>query len=346
MNFYLDGYSVFVNPFINRMTSVIDNQVEQYAPDDKSSTAYNYGYNTAYAGYSFGKHFMLHANNTGTYKTTYSSEKFANSIGKTIGDVNSINNIEKDIQDQDVGYATYIADAGVVYSLYSLVSYSTMPWLTLTVSVTSAMSNFYNAHNAIKYIDNNIGISSGSAKLLSYANPFNMNVKDVGYATYIADATVAYALFGYGAIPMGSKISALFGAHNVIKYIDNKIGISSGSAKLFSYEYLPSYFSAETNESVVNNVKNNVDEKTVAKNVNINTNTKTIQSDDTQKKVNVTQNIVDVYEEIYTMNDDNEYMGLENDNTEEYDTIENPCTSDDIFCELKDDIYANSTLWN
>ncbi len=325
LNFYFDGWSIFVNPAINSVTGVVDNHVEQYAPTDESSSAYTYGYNSFYAGYSFGKHYMLHANNTGLHKTTFSSEKFAGAIGKTVGDVNRQNNIEEEVKDEDVGVITYALDAGVIYGL---TGNSTTPtekkWLpvklaTSLVSYSLKASAFYNAHNAIKYLDNKFGVSSGTAKALDYLNTFSYLSAEGVNVRYVANE-------GEQGGEKNTKEEN--------KKTESESTLNNNYLKLFGY-YINN-FKAEDKEFKYDDLQNIID----------NENDNQIN---TKEIININEQKVDSGTQDDTIEVGNEYEDLiimvNNSTTLTYSELDDPCDIDDILCEIKDDIYANSTLW-
>ena len=161
LDFYFNGYSIFVIPVMKAGFEYFEDCTKGSLPTDESNTAYTYIYNSLYAGYSFSKQYLFYANNTGLYKTTFSSEKFTNAIGGAIGDVNKKYKIEEAVKDENVGIATYVADAGVMYGLSGNSTIATdKKWLPVKlasslISYSFKAITFYNTHNAIKHVDNN-----------------------------------------------------------------------------------------------------------------------------------------------------------------------------------------------
>ncbi|RST70056.1 hypothetical protein [Candidatus Aquarickettsia rohweri] len=219
-----------------------------------------------------------------------------------------------------------------------------MKLATSLVSYSLKASAFYNAHNAIKYLDNKFGVSSGTAKALDYLNKFSYLSAEGVNVRYVANE-------GEQGGEKNTKEEN--------KKTESESTLNNNYLKLFGY-YINN-FKAEDKEFKYDDLQNIID------NENDNQiNTKEIIDTNEQKVDNSTQNDtleVGIGKEIININEQkvdsgtqddtievgNEYEDLiimvNNSTTLTYSELDDPCDIDDILCEIKDDIYANSTLW-
>ncbi|WHA04770.1 hypothetical protein N3Z17_06000 [Candidatus Bandiella numerosa] len=247
LDFYFNGYSIFVIPVMKAGFEYFEDCTKGSLPTDESNTAYTYIYNSLYAGYSFSKQYLFYANNTGLYKTTFSSEKFTNAIGGAIGDVNKKYKIEEAVKDENVGIATYVADAGVMYGLSGNSTIATdKKWLPVKlasslISYSFKAITFYNTHNAIKHVDNNYFGAS------DFANYIFTGAINLGKGAYKSEAS------GYMSGGISKLIDYILG---IVAKENNELSIVS---KAF-YELLnndkQSIFEEYKNEVFSFNAKN------------------------------------------------------------------------------------------